>query len=264
MSLFSKERERELKTALETEAIEAVVGALKDEGHRVAAVRRPETEPHYRPELHRRVDAALQVDGSPTAIEVVLFTPSPETFRVIATINQIWSRAQPAIQGLAASPARLLVVSLRFSLDNPTLANYRGAEMDAASLLLADEVAAALGSPHARPGSQVPFRQLPEGIESGAVSWAITTHQAPMAAYALTPRNSKRSGASAWLSRTMEKKRDQHAGWGNGILAVVSTFEEREDIEAALAALGHDLPWAAVYHIDWNKKAVRVWPTVDS
>ncbi len=69
---------RDSKRSLEDVAVSWVIGDLQAEGLSLGDIWRPEREPNRRPELRRRPDCALTMDGRPAAIEATLFTTTAE------------------------------------------------------------------------------------------------------------------------------------------------------------------------------------------
>lgn len=245
---------RESKRTLEDVAVSWVIADLQAEGLSITDIWRPEREPNRRPELRRRPDCALMIDGQPAAIEATLFTNTAEAAgaaRAEVVKSLLESRLRDAGRGIAIlgvaiyEPAQIRRGGTNHDLQRDA---RRLAEQIAAHVRAVGEATAVrLAGPH------------PAWLRS--VSISTTTRLDPrVEIHFMIPRDQVTRQAAQFFTDRATGKGDQHEGWGLGILSIMHGLDEKPDDLRDVLAARDAWPWWRIYWIDRGPPPVPVWP----
>lgn len=242
------------RRSLEAAAASWVVRSLEEGGHRIDDVWSPDYERERRPELHRRPDCALTIDGFAATVEVTMFATTAHS-TASAMGNEIRQAVSREIRERLPEEWSVLghvVYQEELLLARGKARRQRDAR-DLTDLIIATVV------------PEGPFTNLRLSSDvlppwaAGASITASRRERRSVDVYVMPPRGDVAAQVDGFIEQCLESKSDQHAGWGEGILAVVHGFHESaEDLRAGFERRS-DCPWWRVYWVPAGPPPILVW-----
>lgn len=249
MTRYESETRRLIRATNEDAVGSWVIRALEEEGSTVRVLGRPDRDPTLWPDLVRRVDWWVSVDGVETAIEVTSFTSGNERWAL-----EVAMEARRTIEATLAGDPRSILVA--FTYDPVSIRQLPRNQRERDAPLLAEAIAALLRDHGEIVNHHLQSDERPSWTRHVSVSASVNPPRPHLAVVTVTPEIDVAARVDGFIRERIADKGDQHLGWGHGILAILhGRYESADDVIAGFVRHGGPIPWWRVYWTDSSARA---------